>query len=338
MSAIPSGWGPPYDMVVAVYLAKLGPRARPSAVKAARVALDKLQREMPVVTVLAAMDWQQKRSAAGAANATVNNDLAYLRAALKCAVRLGILPYDPLAALESLPIKARDQRRRKRALTDWELSRLLAAAEASDARRPTRFPQAPLLFALMSTGQRWGSLTQTVWRDLDVGHAMLTMRAETSKTQREYKIPLRVDVLESMLALREPTQRVTGSPPSPGSRIFLTATGKPQYRTVVNFRTWFIELLDEAGIPQKDETGAIVSVHALRHTFVDRMDRARTPVRQAMDLSGHASERMILKNYNHSRAEAAREFVEALPPIGATSRARPLEGEGSSPHAAAGEG
>lgn len=318
--------GPDLPAIFAQYLSDLEVRARPRAVLAARRALERFERELPSVTVRSVMAWREARVRAGATNATANGDVAYLRAALKLAVRLGDLPSDPLAGLTALPISARHQRRKPRALTDWELSRLLAEAEASDRRRPHRFPQAPLLFALAMTGARWGELSVATWGDLDLERGLLVFRAETTKTETERAIPLREDLLEVLLSLRKPTELVTGSPPQPGSRIFLTPTGKPQFRTVVNFRTWFLELLDAASIPRKDERGRVVCIHALRHTFATRLARSGVPLATAQVLTGHRTPGVLLGIYTHLRAEDARSAVNALTPLGVGASVKTSEG------------
>lgn len=87
--------------------------------------------------------WREKRLAAGASNKTVNNQLAVLLAALACAVESELIEAHPLAGLKSLPVGPRHQRRKPRALAEWEIVKLLAAMAEMDGPKPTPGPTEP---------------------------------------------------------------------------------------------------------------------------------------------------------------------------------------------------
>ena len=98
-----------------------------------------------------------------------------------------------MAIIRRRVVSHRHQRRRPRALADWELAKLLAALDELDAERGPRgprIPQAIIVRVLFETGARWGELTLATWGDLDLAGATLTFRAETTKTDRERAIPL----------------------------------------------------------------------------------------------------------------------------------------------------
>lgn len=259
--------------------------------------------------------WRLARVAAGASNKTANTDVGVLRAALQLAVRLGQIRANPLAGIRRLPTGARHQRRKPRALSDWELARLFAAADAYDLAHPKQFPRAALLAALALTGARWGELTSTSWSDLDLERGTLRFVAETTKTQTERVIPLRRDLVEVFRAVRDAHVRERGSWPLPSSPVFASRLGVPWVRSKGVFHKWFGEMLRKAGIPKRDERGRIVCVHALRHTFATRLARAGVPIAQAQVLTGHKTVSMLLGVYTDLRAEEVRESVESLPGI-----------------------
>lgn len=270
--------------------------------------------------------WRVARVATGASNKTANTDVGVLRAALQLAVRLGQLRANPLAGVRALPTGARHQRRKPRALSDWELSRLFAAADAYDLAHPAQFPRAALLAALALTGARWGELTSVCWSDLDLERATLRFVAETTKTQTERVIPLRRDLVEVFRAVRDQHVRERGSWPLPSAPIFASRLGVPWTNSKGVFHKWFREMLRQAGIPHRDERGRVACVQAMRTTFATRLARAGVPVASAQVLTGHKTVAMLLQVYTDLRAEEVRESVESLPGIRVVGRIEEVEG------------
>lgn len=152
--------------IAAQYVADLRTRARPRTVTETADTLARLlaelgAREVREITRPAVMLWRQRAAAGGRSNKTVNNQLAALSAALALAVRLGQLPSHPLAGLRGLPITAQHQRRKPRALSDWEIGRLLAVAEESDRGTSISSSRSPLESTglhMPSRGQELGSV------------------------------------------------------------------------------------------------------------------------------------------------------------------------------------
>jgi len=309
-----SGLSMPIAVLVDQYLGELRARAKTRTIEDARLALARLVKDLRLATVRdiskpALLRWRQERIAAGAANKTVNNQVGALKAALNLAVRLGQLQTSPLHGFSGLPVIGAHQRRRPRALSDWEISRLLAAALEHDRTR-CGVPREPLLRALILTGARWGELTRATWADLDVERATLTLRAETTKTGCERAIPLDSGLLETLV--------ITGRRfcAKPGSRIFLAPRGKPWPANTGPFRHYLHELLARCGIPIIDDSGRRVHVHALRHTFATRLARAGVPVQTAQLLTGHRTASVLLGIYTHLRVEESRKAIEGLPELG----------------------
>jgi len=324
------------------YRAELVSRARPRTVKESAAILARIIQELGVETVGElsrgrVKAWRERRLAAGASNKTVNNQLAVLLAALACAVESELIQAHPLAGLKTLPVGPRHQRRKPRALAEFEIARLLAALSEMDANPPPeqrpRVPQELLVRVLLETGARWGELTLATWADVDTASAVLTLRAENTKTDSERAIPLRRETCERLVAYRLECAAVTGSMPPAGATIFLSPHGRP-WSSASNFRKVLGAAYEKAGLLERDELGRLRShdghalhVHTLRHTCCTRLLSAGVPVPIVQALLGHASPQMTLRVYSHLLAESARAFVEAVglsgaahePPVSASS-------------------
>ena len=318
----------PLAFVAEQYLADLATRARPRGVVESRATLERVVRELGIEAVAdlsrpAVLAWRQRRIAAGASNKTVNNALAVLLAALALCVQLEQIQVSPLHGLRALPTGPRHQRRRPRALSEWEIAKVLGAADELDREAATyrspRIHQAILVRALIETGARWGELTLATWGDLDESGASLTFRAENTKTERERTVPICSDLLQALQVYRKACSEALGVFPGTSARIFLTPQGQNCSSGTSNFRRFLRLAYERAGLLQKgpdgrprSPDGRALNVHTLRHTCCTRLARAGAPLPVAQAMLGHASPAMTAKVYSHFRADAAREYLDSL--------------------------
>lgn len=300
------------------YLADLrSRRAKPHTIEQAERSLRLLReglraRTVGQVTVAKVHAWRARRTAAGASNRTANLDVGVLSSAFALAVRLKQIDENPLEGFEPLDTGEKFQTRTHRALSKEEIRRLREAAAGLDARAPDKFPREPLLAALIFTGARWSELTLTSWSDLDAAACELTLRAGNTKDGETRTIPLRPEVLRSLLALRVAHARVTGQPPAPDARIFLTPQGARWGADTGNFLRWLHEVMRIAQVPKKGPCGGTLNVHALRHTFVTMLVREGVPDQVIAKLTGHASLQMV-KRYTHLNRDDMRRAIASLP-------------------------
>lgn len=324
------------EAVAQHYLATLAGRARPRTVKESTAILERIIRDLGVSTVdeitrLRVKNWRQARIAAGASNKTANNQLGVLLAALACAVEDELIERHPLAGMTALPVGPRHQRRRPRALAEWEIARLFAALDELDRERPEdgrgeRIPQAIVVRVLIETGARWGELTLATWADLDLAGGTLTFRPETTKTEQLRSIPVMPETLRELETYRLACARILGAMPAGRDRIFLSPTGKPWTAGAPNFRKRILApAYERAGLLERDASGRLrsrdghaLNVHTLRHTCCTRLLSASVPVPVVQAVMGHASPQMTLRVYAHLRAESARTYMAAMPRPGAT--------------------
>jgi hypothetical protein len=72
----------------------------------------------------------------------------------------------------------------------------------------------------------------------------------------------------------------------------------------------------KAEIPLKDERGHVVDFHALRTTYITRLQRAGVSPREAMELARHSDMRLTMKTYTDVAQLPLAATVRGLPSIG----------------------
>ncbi|MCZ6851587.1 MAG: tyrosine-type recombinase/integrase [Planctomycetota bacterium] len=170
----------------------------------------------------------------------------------------------PITHLKALNART-DRRHERRALTVDELGLLLRAAQSGPERFGMTGPDRAMLYRLaVESGLRRGELASLMRSsfDLDGSEPTATVEAAHSKRRREDVQPLPQELAD---ALRE--HLTSDMPDEP-------AFNMPARRdNAIMFRAD----LDAAGIPYRDDAGRVADFHALRHTFISNLVRARGP-------------------------------------------------------------
>ena len=272
--------------------------------------------------------YRNQQREAGASNRTANLVVDSFGAMFAWAVGCGLIQSNPLRNLRRLPDGAGHQRYRRRALTDAEIERFLAAAEQDDRnaalwwrrgggegnhrRHGQRVPQAPMWLAFLETGARWSELTRTRWSDFDAAQQTLVLRAETTKSKKRRVIPLRqrtVDALEVLRTQHEGIlqRNVTGADP-----IFRSPEASMWMRATNNAMRLFDRALERAGIPRVDDEGRKLDIHSLRHTFGSRLARNGVGLVQVQRLMGHSDPKLTAQVYTHLDVEDLRRAIASV--------------------------
>jgi len=260
--------------------------------------------------------------AAGASHATCNSYTHHtFKAMLRWAYEAGLTTSNPVHGLKRLPQSRDCATFRRRPLSEEEITRFIAAAEADDheferleaLRGIRRIPQAPLWVAFLETGARWNELRQLTWRDLDFERSVLTLRAENTKSRKTRAIPLRDGFLVRLRALARLHQAVFGEPPQRGAHVFLSPQGEVWPRPSCNVMRIFKRILDRAQIPRAVSEVGKLDIHALRHTFASRLCRAGVGLVHAQNLLGHSDPRLTAAIYTHLDVEDLRRAVQTMP-------------------------
>jgi integrase len=150
------------------------------------------------VTPHIAIVFRDKLVVEGASHRTANLYANTLRGMLRWAADAGLIAKNPIERLKPLPEGPRHTRCNRRAMSEEEITKFIAAAEVDDRRceeeqaasraarvrgrrlrvlgaEPSlRVPQAPFWRTLLETGARYGELQMLVWGDVDLAERLIT--------------------------------------------------------------------------------------------------------------------------------------------------------------------
>ena len=260
------------------------------------------------------------------------------------AVRAKRLGENPFAYVPKADAKA-DCRRKRRALTEEELVRLLDAArrrpllEAMTIRRGKDKGKAfgkvkprtherlerlgrerALIYkTLVLTGLRRNELASiTVGQlELDGAHPHAVLHPSDEKNRQGSNIPLRADLVAEihewlaeklLLAQREAVRR--GQQP---------VSSLPLHTRLFTVPTALVKILNRdlnlAGIPKKDGRGWTIDVHAMRHTFGTLLSRGNVAPRTAQAAMRHSSIDLTMNVYTDPQLLDVAGALEALPEL-----------------------
>lgn len=341
---IEEGFDRPLVEIVDEFLADLTARRTPAYVQRVRSLVKMLIESTHARTVRdlhpqAYLKFRQLRLRQGVANRTANMDLVTTRTMLNWAVRSGYIAFNPLQAVQTLPTGRGYEKRPRRALTDEEIGRLVAASQQIDREAADRVaavktiaagtkgrafarkerkravPQTPMWIMLLETGARFSEAAQATWGDFSEARGTLTLRAKTTKSRKERVLPIRGQLAEVLVELRLIHHEIRGRIPTAGDYILLTPKGAPWVHNRRSALRRFRAVLEAAGIPYVDERGEKVDIHALRHSFASRLARSGVGLVQAQKLLGHSDPKLTAAIYTHLDTEDLRDAVESLPSL-----------------------
>ncbi len=203
------------------------------------------------------------RRGAGAANGTVNRELAALKRAFKIAVdaeRLSRAPH----------IQMLEEHNARQGFLDHAEFVALRDALPERLRDPVSF--------LYLSGWRVGEMKSLEWRDVDRAGNAVRLAPEKSKNAESRLLPLEGE-LADIVARADAARR-------PDCTLVFHHNGKP----ILDFRGAWAAACTKAGLGK-------LLVHDLRRTAIRDMVRAGVFERVAMSLSGHKT-RSIFDRYN----------------------------------------
>jgi len=207
--------------------------------------------------------YARSRLKEGAANASINRELAALKRMLTLAVqdgRLATMPYIPTL----------DEDNTRQGFIDHGAFGALRDNLPEYLRDPVSY--------LYMSGLRLGEMKALEWRDVDLLGKSLRLRPEVSKNKEGRVLPLSGELLEIL-------ERVHAR-----RRLDCPYVFQRNGERIGDFRKAWSNACKAAGLSQ-------LLVHDLRRTAVRNMVRAGIPDRVAMALSGHKT-RSIFDRYN----------------------------------------
>ena len=232
----------------------------------------------------------QHRQKQGVKSKTINNDLAYIRAALRYAVENGLL--------ETLPLKVKLLRAPKKRvlpiLSPEEILRLLEHAQD---------PYRGILLVCAHTGFRLGETLHLTWEDVFWTEGKLAIRAKhgwEAKSYEERAVFVTKAVVNYLrrLRLKSPFK-------GPKDYIFTTRNGTPIQEN--NACRAFRHIFKQADLYQK----GFPLTHWIRHSVCSRLLGQGIDVETVRQLMGH-SEASTTLLYAHSSNERMKRASQLL--------------------------
>ena len=221
---------------------------------------------------------------------TINEYHAVLSALFTWLRKQNRVPANPFEIVSKVDTRGRE-RIHRRALSDDEAKRLLAG------------PRKLLYLLAMHTGLRRGEINALHGGDfhLDTANPYWMLPAAFVKNRKEQPRPLHPELVEELQKLK------AGGKLKPEDLVFPERV--PPMKVIrADFKT--------ADIPLTDERGYRVDFHALRTTYITRLQRAGVLPREAMELARHSDMRLTMKTYTDVAQLPLAETVRKLPSIG----------------------
>ena len=167
-----------------------------------------------------------------------------------------------------------------------------------------------LFMALANTGMRRSQLVGLEWRDINFKQGTILLRAATSKTYREYKVPMCDSLLEMLYQLHSDALALWGKAPDfAESQVF-------NIRLHRNFETQAHSLTTDAvtkffsRLAKLSESS--LSCHRLRHRIATRLlENNATHIKNVQSLLGHTNIATTL-NYVSPNLPALRNAIDQL--------------------------
>lgn len=256
-------------------------------------------RPIPEITVADVETWWAGLRAKGFSHKHLGNARAVLDGIFKRALAAEIIGRNPVNAIRGNLGREDREVRQAEWLTEPELGRVLALAEA---REPRFYP---LLLTLASTGIRLGEVLGLQAGDVDLGRGKLYVRRSVRKLRvgspksgkpRTADVPpATVAVLRGWMDMVRAEAAVRGRE---ATWLFPNLTGDPQDGRPV--RDALRRCLKAAGIPRR------FRLHDLRHTYVALAIQRGVPLLTVSRQVGHSSVAITDVVYGHLAPDATR--------------------------------
>jgi integrase len=167
-----------------------------------------------------------------------------------------------------------------------------------------------LIRTLYFTGMRRRQIVELQWSDVDFDENVLTLRAGSSKTRREWIIPLPIQIRGELLALRQSVEVHLGHAPAPHRKVFDPYPFAPRTRlkmgnplTEDRLSLFFRRLSEKAGVR--------MSSHRIRHTTATTLVNKGKDLKAAQIILGHTDVKTTL-GYVHPNMDDLRKASDSL--------------------------
>jgi integrase len=266
------------------------------------------------ISVQAIELWRSEQLRNGKAAATVNRDIAALKAALSKAIDWEIITSHPLQKLKKVKTDdkgivrylSKDEEKQLRIALDEREQRIKDERNSANQWRQERsYPLLPdfndtayvdylkpMVLLTMNTGLRRGELLNLKWQHVDFNSATLILKASTTKSNRTRYMPLNKESLNVLAAWRAQTE---------GENFIFC---NPNGNQLTHCKRSWATVLKLAKIKN-------FRWHDLRHHFASKLVMASVDLNTVRELLGHSDIEMTLR-YAHLAPEHKAEAVARL--------------------------
>jgi len=297
--------------------------------------------------------WLAAQTKAGMGARTRNTYLAAATAFANWSIETNRVVANPFAKVSRADERA-DCRRKRRAMTEAELVRLLDVArrrpllDAMTIRRGKRKGElaakirdevrqelerlgrerALIYKTLVLTGLRRSELASLTVGQLDLDGPLpsIVLDAADEKNRAGSTLPLRSDLAADLaLWVKVREQRHSGDAGAFEGVLCLPKTGVPHSdrlpadTPLFNVPSGLIRILDRdlklAGIPKRDERGWTVDVHAMRTSFCTMLAKGGVAPRTAMAAARHSDLKLTMQTYTDPKVLDVAGALDALPAL-----------------------
>jgi integrase len=300
------------DDLLAFYVRERDPSA--ATVKGVSSVLDLFRRETGCTDIASVThdvlnNWKTQVKSRSS-EATVNTYLRSLRTLFNLACQHGMLASNPFQNIQYV----REYTRLKHTAEHIDITNMLGMIRKfPEENRPEWFWEA-VVKVLYYTGMRRRQLAALCWADLDFERKRILLRAESSKTRREWHVPMVDMVVPSLLHVRQKTLE----------RLSVENVASISQSQVFNITLFHLKYSGERMTPEQ-LTGFFrriskryrvkLSPHRFRHTFATAAaNQSGRNLKHLQQMLGHTSIKTTL-GYVHSDTDSMREMVKGIRPI-----------------------
>lgn len=282
----------PRDLIE-VYLDELAGRSSVAHFRNVRSQLLGLLAHLQSFDPLRVLRYRSWRKSKGKANRTINAEITALSTFFEWAKAARLVTENPIDGIRSLPERPCDLKKNRRAMTDAEIARFLAASRRRDVECDREHPITPLFQTLIETGLRFGRCSSLTVADL--GKCAIYLRAQGGKSGPARAVPIRPRLAS---ALRRDAV---------GALLFVTPfTRTPWKNNRCTALRIFYQTLKAARIERHDQAGRSLDLHALRWTAVTRLARKGVDGTMIQKVVGHSSRAMTAHYTSFSEGDVIR--------------------------------
>jgi len=214
---------------------------------------------------------------------SINHYLTAVKSFVRYLVDIELLSKNPLMSIKKLNQEV-GQRKKRRALTEEEVERLLQTVATRKYRTKKKTTEQILIYRLLlGTGFRSTELSLLTPNQINFSTNRLTIEAAKTKNKKADVLPMRASLVQAV------KEWVESHGIQPHERIFRFDR--------FSIRRTLCGDLKAAGIERVGADGRSIDVHSLRKTFGTRLAKAGVPLTTVQRLMRHADPTITAKLY-----------------------------------------